>query len=198
MVPFEVYSLSVLVFAIEKATNKSVPIVIVSAGQAPDNFHVSCIGMGTTATYTYDSGTGPTTIGVDSQTVYIQVKRSRSAQALTMCLFLANWALTTGSIYIVFVVIFGGEEINEAVLLLPITVILTIPAPRSLYPGSPPFGIFIGNCLGQSDISSSADAPSRYIRLRLADDDSHGVRHHPDVLSCYSEVLAETTSLPRR
>ena len=144
MVPFEVYSLSVLVFAIEKGTNKSVPIVIVSAGQAPDNFHVSCVGMETTATYTYDSGTGPTTIGVDSQTVYIQVKRSRSAQALTMCLFLVNWALTTGSIYIVLLVVFGGEDVNEAVLLLPITVILTIPAPRSLYPGSPPFGIFIG------------------------------------------------------
>jgi len=147
MVLFDVYSFSVLAFVIEKETNRSVPIVTLAAGQAPDNFHVSSTEVETTTTYTYDSEAGPTTIDVDSRTIRIQVKRSRSAQALTMCLFLVNWALATGSIYIVLFTIFRREEINEAVLLFPVVTILIIPAPRSLYPGSPPFGIFIGKSL---------------------------------------------------
>jgi len=143
MLPFDAYSFSILVFVIEKETNKSVPIVTLAAGQAPDNFDVSSTSVETT-TYTYDSEAGLTMIDVDFRTIRIQVKRSRSAQALTMCLFLANWALTAGSICIVLVAIFKREETNDADLLLPVVTILIIPAPRSLYPGSPPFGIFIG------------------------------------------------------
>ena len=63
-------------------------------------------------------------------------------------MLLINWALTIGSIYITFVVIFGKEKIDLAVLVLPVTIILTIPALRALYIGSPPYGIYIGKFLG--------------------------------------------------
>jgi len=144
MAPFDVYSLSVVMFMINKATNESVPIIAFTTGGAMDNFDISSIGAETTRNYTYDSGAGPTTINVDSKTVHIEAKRTRLVQAVTICLFLINWALTAASIYIVLLVVFGKEEMDDAVLLLPVTIILTIPTLRSLYPGLFPFGIFIG------------------------------------------------------
>lgn len=144
MTPFDDYSLNNLVYVIEKDTNKSVPIVTVTAGQAPDNFDISSVDWETMSNYTYDSGAGPTTTMVQSRMVYIQTKRSLFARALIMCLLLVNWALTTGSIYIVLVVVCKTGKINEAVLLLPVTIVLTVPTLRGLYAGSPPFGIFIG------------------------------------------------------
>ena len=144
MAPFDVYSLSVLVFVIERATNKPMPIVTLTAGQAPNNFDVSSVEAEMTNNYTYYSGTGPTTISVNSRFAEITAKRSRFARALTICLFLINWALTTGSIYIMVLVVSGRVGVNDAILFLPVTIVLTIPTLRILYPGSPPFGIFIG------------------------------------------------------
>jgi len=142
--PFDSYTLSVSVFVIEKATNQSIPIVTIAVGQAPDNFEISSTELETWSSYTYDSGTGNQTIPVPSRIAYIEVKRSQFAQAITMCLFLINWILTTGSICIVALVLSRREKIKEAVLLLPVTIVLTIPTLRNLYPGLPPFGIYIG------------------------------------------------------
>jgi len=144
IVPFDVHLLGVSMFVIEKETNQSIPIVTLTTGRAPGNFDLSSTEVETTRNYTYDSDTGPTTINVNARIAQIEAKRSRFPQALTMCLFLVNWTLTVGSIYIVVLVIFGRGGINDAVLLLPVTIILTIPTLRSLYPGSPPFGVFIG------------------------------------------------------
>jgi len=144
MAPFDTYLLNTLVFVIEKETNKSIPIVKLTAGQAPGNFGISSTEVKTASNYTYDSGTGPTTINVDSKIIRIEAKRSRFAQALTICLFLVSWTLATCSIYIVALVIFRREQMNDAVLLLPVTIALTIPTLRSLYPCSPPINISIG------------------------------------------------------
>jgi len=144
MIPFDAYSLTVFVFAIEKATNRSIPVVAFIAPEAPDNFVISSTEEVATNNYTYDSGTGPTVIEVQSSVAYIEVGRSQFARALTMCLLLINWALTIGSIYVVLVVAFRDGGKNDTVLLLPVTIILTILALRDLYVGSPPFGIFIG------------------------------------------------------
>jgi len=144
LAPFDAYSLTAFAFVIEKATNTSVPILAFAVGDAPGDFVISSVETKTVSGYTYDSGTGPTTIGVHSSMVWIEARRSQIAQAFTMCLLLINWALTVGSIYIMLIVVFRRGGINEAVLLLPVTIILTIPTLRSLYAGSPPFGIFIG------------------------------------------------------
>jgi len=142
--PFDAYSLSTSVLVIEKATNESIPVVTFAVGEAPVNFGVSSIEVETINSYTYDSGTGPTTINADSRIAHIKVKRTRFARTLTICLFLVNWALTAASVYIVVLVVSRKEGMHDAVLLLPITIILTIPTLRSLYPGPLPFGILIG------------------------------------------------------
>jgi len=143
MAPFDAYSLSFFVFVIDEVTNEPIPIITFAVGEAPNNFELSSVEVETMSSYTYNSETGPTTIDVGSKVIRIKAKRTRFAQTLTMCLFLVNWALTAASIHIV-LVLFRKEGINDAVLLLPITIILTIPTLRSLYPGPLPFGILIG------------------------------------------------------
>ena len=143
--PFDAYYFDVIGFVIEKATNKSVPILSFAAGEGPDNFHVSSHEHSTPSMYTYDPGTGPTTVEVDSHIVYVRTTRSLIAKVFTMCLLAINVALALGSTYVTFVVfIKRGEGVHDGVLLLPVTIILTIPALRSLYVGSPPLGIFFG------------------------------------------------------
>lgn len=142
--PFDIYSLTIFAFAIEKATNRPIPIITFAAGQAPSGFIISSTEEVTMNNYTYDSGTGPTMIEVQSRAAYIELRRSQFVLAFTICLLFINWALTVGSIYITLVVAFKKEGKNDTVLLLPVTIMLTIPTLRSLYGGSPPFGIFIG------------------------------------------------------
>ena len=183
MAPFDAYSLDISALVVGKDKNTSMPIATLMVGQAPDNFRVSSAEVKTTGKYTYNSGTQSITLEAPSKLVYIDVRRSGFAHVLTLCLFLINWALTIGSVYIVLLVVIRKEGLNDAILLLPVTIVLIIPALRGLYAGSPPFGIFIGKSLAP-DLSSSTDTAFRYIRLRLADDGSCDVLHC-SVVHCY-------------
>ena len=142
MASFDAYSFQVFVFVIERVTNMSVPIVTFAASEAPDNFIISSDWVETAGNYTYDFGIGPTTVEVDARVASIVARRTLFAWGLTMCFLLVNWALSIGSIYIMFVVVFRKGEIDPTVFLLPVTINLTIPALRSLYAGSPSFGIY--------------------------------------------------------
>ena len=59
-------------------------------------------------------------------------------------LLVINWTLTIGSTYITLVVVRTDEKMNDAVLFLQVTIVLTIPTLRNLYVGLPTFGIYIG------------------------------------------------------
>ena len=146
MTPFESYFFTASVFVIEKATNKSVPIVAFAAGEAADNFIVLSNEEDTKSRFTYDSGVGPTTVEVESRVVSIEARRSRLAKAFTMCMLLINWGLAIASVYVTvaLIVVPRKEKMEAAVFLLPVTVVLTIPNLRGLYVGSPSFGIYIG------------------------------------------------------
>ena len=63
-----------------------------------------------------------------------------------MSLALINSALTISSAYITLLVVVRREKMNDSFLVLPVTVVLTIPALRGLHVGSPPFGIYLGRC----------------------------------------------------
>ena len=144
MVPFDDYYVAVNAFVIEKETNKPVPIVAFGACEGADDFFISSVEGQAKINYTYDPGTGPTTMEVDSSVTSLTVKRSHLAQAFTMCLLIINWALAIGSTYITLAVVIRRERVHEGVLLLPVTLVLTIPTLRGLYVGSPPFGIYFG------------------------------------------------------
>ena len=144
MVPFDTYTATALAFVIEKATNESVPIILFAACGGPNDFVFTSVETKTTSNYIYDSGMGPTTVEVDSSVIEISAKRSQLARAFTICLLLVNWALAIGSTYVTLVVVVRKERVHEGVLLLPVTLVLTIPTLRGLYVGSPPFGIYLG------------------------------------------------------
>ena len=61
-----------------------------------------------------------------------------------MCMLIINSALTLGPMYVTIIAVVRKEKVHEGALLLPVTIVLTIPALRNLYVGSPPFGIFLG------------------------------------------------------
>ena len=177
------------------ATNASVPIVKFSAGEGPDNFVLSSDEWPMNNNWTYDSGTGSTTVVVESKVIQITVKRSQLAQAFTVCLLLINAALTAASVYITLLVTVRREAVKEGLLLLPVTTVLTIPALRALYVGSPPFGIY----LGTSPVLRSSlrtDAAFRYVRVLLADDDSCDMLHDTFIHGCCA-VQTGATSRPR-
>ena len=147
--PNDWYSFSAFVFAIERATNQSVPIL---------TFEISAAGSGDFSTmsevapsksqFTNSTGGG---VEVQSCTVYAGIGRSLPARALTYSMFTINWVLTLCSIVTTSITFNKRGEIGVA--LLPITLILTIPAIRNLYVGAPPFGIFLGTC--QSSVPKS-------------------------------------------
>ena len=143
-VPFDWYRFDTNAFVIEKATNKSVPIVAFAANEGPDTSVVSTTSESTKNEFTYDSGTGPTTVSVESSLVSVDITRTQFAQAFTMCLLLVNCALTVASVYITVLVLIGTDQKDPAIVLLPVTLVLTVPTIRGLFVGSPPFGIFIG------------------------------------------------------
>jgi len=145
LTPVDTHRFTATVFAIEKATNRSVPIIAFAVGEGPSNFVVhSVVNPLGRNNYTYDSATGPTTVEVESMVIVIHIERSQLTRAFTLCLLLINLALTVGSVYVTVLVLTRRERIHEGVFLFPVTVILTIPALRNLYPAEPPFGIYIG------------------------------------------------------
>ena len=171
MVPFDTYSASLVAFVIERATNNSVPIVTFAACEGSDKVFISSVGTSMISTRNYDPWTGLTTADVYSSLTKITAIRSQLAQAFTICLLLIDWALALGSAYVTFIVVVAKENVHEGVLLLPITIVLTIPTLRDLYVDSPPFGIY----LGRSWVLRfwfRADAALRYIWVLLADNDS--------------------------
>ena len=164
-VPFDVLLFSASVVVMEKAGNTSVPIVGFAVSDLTDYFVISSSDWGSSKgnfTNDFPSGisgittsisgiatsssqvTKRTTVEVGYGWMWFEAKRSHFAYVFTLCLLLINWALAIGSIYITLLVIFGRQKMDVAVLLLPVTIVLIIPALRALYIGSPPLGGYIG------------------------------------------------------
>ena len=142
--PFDDYLINAFAFVIDKATNQSVHITRFTTADPLNNFVTFAHDMETVNEFTYETANGTATIQAQSRALEVVVHRSILAQAFTMCMLLVNWALTIGSLYITLVMLVKRERMSEAVLALPITVVLTIPAIRALFIGSPPFGILLG------------------------------------------------------
>lgn len=174
LAPDDRHNFSVFVFAIERATNISVPITV--------DFYISDTGEFTTVAgitsditvpygFLHDAGDRPTT--VESQVIDCWVARSVSARALTYSMFAINWMLVICSI-ITTSVTFNrqGGEGDVGISLLPVTIILTIPVIRGLYVGSPPFGIHLGTCKSCGTSPQGFKVPSRHGRVLPTNADS--------------------------
>ena len=170
--PFDDYWVSAYAFAIDKATNQSVHITRFATADPLDNFVTVSRDTDTVNEFTYKTANGTAvTIQAESRALEVHVRRSVLARAFTMCMLLVNWALTIGSLYVTLVMLVRRERMSEAVLALPITMVLTIPAIRSLFIGSPPFGILLGTLrkfLNGLSLANNHFSP-RYRRVFLPD-----------------------------
>ena len=81
---------------------------------------------------------------VESHVLQAEITQSAIAKAFVACLFLVNWTLTVGSVYVMALVVSGMLDANCMVAALPFSAPLTIPMVRSLYINSPPLGTSIG------------------------------------------------------
>ena len=160
--------------AIDTLTNKSTPLLF-SVNSLVQNFNVEGgINHPEQSNLTYDPGIRPITDTFYPNSIEVTVKRLTLSQAFTICLLIVNWALTSVSVWVMTVIYFKEEKPPDAVLLFPLTLVVTIPALRNLYVGSPPFGIFIGmsQILRPSDLSLRTKATLRCDRVLPADDNS--------------------------
>lgn len=140
LAPYDDYVLDVEAFVIDTATNESLPILKLSAADPTDNFYADRqVDWDTESTF--NGGRVP------SRHFTMRVKRSFLSKIFTIILLIVNWFLTAGCLRITLLSVVGHKEMGDGVLLLPITVILTIPALRQLYVGSPPFGMYLGRYL---------------------------------------------------
>ena len=140
LAPYDNYDLEVDAFVIDTTTNQSLSILKLSAADPTDNFY---------AYNQFDWDTESTFNGtrVPSRHLMMRIQRAFLSKIFTMILLFVNWLLTVGCIRITLVSAVRHQELGEGVLLLPITVILTIPALRQLYVGSPPFGVYLMVCI---------------------------------------------------
>lgn len=186
--PLDQYNFTALVFVIEKDTNKSVPITTFVVGDAgPADFTTTSVELPTTNNFTYDAGNGPTTVEVNSTTVFATVKHSNRARSLTFSMFVINWVLTLCSVVIALIVLRRQGGLSDGIAFLPLTVILSTPTIRSLYVGSPPFGILLGTHQHFRRLPFRGfTLPSRHARVLSTNADSTGFRHNSIV--CFRDA----------
>ena len=144
LVPFQRYSFNAFTFAIDPITNRSVHIAKFGILDVLHDFVVRSHDVADTRMFTYDSGKGLVTTEVESHLLRAEITRSAIAKAVATSMFLINWALSVGSVYITALVVSGKLEASSVIAVLPFSALLAIPAVRSLYIDSPPFGISIG------------------------------------------------------
>ena len=149
--PLDRYDFTAFVFVIDPATNFSVPVVSFEVGDTGTGDFVTTFETGTSrSNFTYEPPTRNTSVVVTipSSTTYATVRRTARAQALTFLMFTINWLLTLCTLIITGIVA-SKRVVKDGVALLPVSIILSVPAIRGLYIGTPPFGIFFGthrNC----------------------------------------------------
>jgi len=137
LAPYDDYVLDVQAFVIDPTTNQFLPILKLSAADPTDNFYADDQVEWDTES-TFDGGR------VHSKHLRVRIKRSFLSKIFTTVLLVVKWFLTLGCLRITLLSVVGHKDMGEGVLLLPITVIITIPALRQLYVGSPPFGVYSG------------------------------------------------------
>jgi hypothetical protein len=65
---------------------------------------------------------------------------SALARTFSLIMFFVNWGLTLVVLFMTIRQAISNEEVNKDVLVMPVTIILIIPALRQLFVGNPPFG----------------------------------------------------------
>ena len=132
--PFDTYILGTIFQAFLSGTNTSVPVLFLRIIDATSSFQ---------PVYTLDVDVRTLSLNgseiVHARGLQYSFHRVALSQLFVMVLFIVNWLLTAVVVYIA-VSAYDGLPMSEGVLILPVSVILTIPALRALWVDAPAFG----------------------------------------------------------
>lgn len=134
--PYEWYQVVSAFLALDPATNESYPIHNVAAIDAVQNL-IPTSGAWGSSSPPWDPTNSTERLG--SETMRLILVRPKFLKAFVLTLFSINWALTAAVVYVTLTALWR-REVSESVILLPVSVILTIPGTRALWVGAPPFG----------------------------------------------------------
>ncbi|KAJ6472390.1 hypothetical protein DFH09DRAFT_1380408 [Mycena vulgaris] len=131
--PFDTYETATAFVAVNPLnTSAPPPILRLNVVDAADSF--------IPATDEADA-TGPQ--GTTVRVATVRLARTEMARAFTLVLFLVNWALALAVVYLTIVAAVARAHAPEGLLLVPLTVVLTIPALRALFVDAPRFGMLL-------------------------------------------------------
>ena len=132
--PWDQYHVTTSFIVVNRDTNATVPILAIAPAESVDGFFVTYYDYQTTNHF---NGTA----GVPGQSVFFMLKRSPLVKTFVMSIFLVNWMVVGIIMFITLLTIVGSKEnMPENLLLLPVTVILTVPSLRALMVDSLAFG----------------------------------------------------------
>jgi len=142
VIPFDSYTLRTLATAIDPTTNRSVRIARFTVASPVGSFVV--LSHDTDASKSVLNEKGSLVSHVGSRVLNIEIRRSKISRVFTLSLTVLNWLLVIGSIYITALVSSGKMEASNGLALLPFSMLVTIPAVRSLYAEPPPLSTSFG------------------------------------------------------
>ncbi|KAH9847631.1 hypothetical protein C2E23DRAFT_863263 [Lenzites betulinus] len=138
--PFDIYYLDTYFQALDPSTNATIPTLFVRIADATNNLEPKLVHNDNIRTVKAIIGNATSAFGVQ-----YMFHRTVLSQLFVMVLFVVNWLLTAVVVYIA-VSAYDGMPLSEGVLILPLSVVLTIPALRALWVGAPAFGLLLDSC----------------------------------------------------
>ncbi|PSR77114.1 hypothetical protein PHLCEN_2v8059 [Hermanssonia centrifuga] len=138
--PFDTYFLDTSIVALDSDAQKSFHIISLKPVDSTNNFFPYVVTDG--PAWLRDSSGAEQ---FEGRYLRMTFRRTILTQFFIVALFSVNWGLT---LVVVLITIWAndGNEVNDSILVLPLSVILTIPALRALWVGAPGFdscGIFL-------------------------------------------------------
>jgi hypothetical protein len=128
--PFDSYALQSVFIVLDSVTNQSVPIIRVAPVDCAQSFAPTFNDFATLSNFN-------NSIGLPSRSVELTLVRAIPIRALAVIVVILNWLLTGTVVFVTIVACRQTARMPDALLLLPITVILTLPALRALVVGFP-------------------------------------------------------------
>ncbi|KAI0743838.1 hypothetical protein C8Q80DRAFT_1183424 [Daedaleopsis nitida] len=132
--PFDTYELDTFFRALTPDSGIGVPILFLRIADATNSFVPALSKDADVTTLSINNSTT-----TRARAVQYSFHRPALSQLFVMVLFVVNWLLTAVVLYIA-VSAWEGLPMSEGVLILPLSVILTIPALRALWVDAPAFG----------------------------------------------------------
>ncbi|CAL1704825.1 unnamed protein product [Somion occarium] len=136
--PFDGYQMETTFIARDSDTGQTLPILGARIVSSTNNMNFFL--RYDRATVQYNTTSGETS---SSRTMELALGRNGFTKAFVVTLFIVNWALTAVCAYIT-ISATVGDNLSESIVVLPLSVILTIPALRALWIDAPAFGLLLG------------------------------------------------------